>query len=328
MNTQNKFRDKIKKYAEAHSLIYGCGSAEPFYEYAETLTREVPFVSFTAEERLDPSVTLVGARSLIALGLSYNRVYGGADGLCARLSEGAVGEDYHLTMGRLLSQLGELLFADTAEKYLCFCDTGPLADAAVAVRCGLGSFGLNHAVINDRFGAMFFVGYIITTADIVPTDKPENRCTGCEACVRACPSGALRFDGSFDYRRCVAYLTQKKGIIEDELKPFMGTFIYGCDACRRCCPLTPKGEPADGCAYPDIEELLALSNKGFNALYGNTAIGWRGKRTIARNAIIALGNLKSKDGLRLVEPFLSSTSEDLRDAAIWAQKQILNNNQR
>jgi epoxyqueuosine reductase len=318
--------NKIKKFATENGLIYGCGSAEPFYEYADRLARKVPFVSFTAEERIDPSITLSGAKSLIALGLSYNKIYSKKDNsiLRATLSEGAVGEDYHLIMERLLSQLGEILFADTAEKYLCFCDTGPLADAAVAVRCGLGCFGLNHAVINDRFGAMFFVGYIITTAEIAATNKPENNCTGCGACVRACPSGALKADGSFDYSCCVAYLTQQKGVISDELKAFMGTFIYGCDACRRNCPLTPKGENSDGCAYPDIEELLSLTNKGFNALYGNTAIGWRGKRTIARNALIALGNLKQSDGLPLIEPFLSSESEELRDAALWAKKQILN----
>jgi epoxyqueuosine reductase len=105
----------------------------------------------------------------------------------------------------------------------------------------------------------------------------------------------------------------------------MGTLIYGCDACRRHCPLTPKGESTDGCAYPDIAELLSLTNKQFNALYGNTAIGWRGKRTIARNALIALGNLKQSDGLPLIEPFLTNTNEDIRDAALWAKKQITNN---
>jgi epoxyqueuosine reductase len=242
--------------------------------------------------------------------------------LCARLSEGAVGEDYHITVMRLLTELGELLFSDGDDKYMCFCDTGPLSDALVAIRCGIGYAGLNHAVINERFGAMFFIGYIITTAELEKTEHTAKLCTDCGKCVKCCPSGALRSDGSFKYERCVAYLTQKKGIISDELKSVMGTYIYGCDICRRVCPLTPPPKSAEGCAYPEISGLLSMTNKEFKAIYGNTAIGWRGKRTIVRNALIALGNLRDKRGLELIKPFSEDSNEELRDAAQWATGRI------
>lgn len=317
-------RDKIESFTREKGVIYGCGSAEPFYEYADTLSRTVPFVNYRAEERMYPDLTLTGAKGLIALGLSYNNSYERPqdDKLYAALSEGAVGEDYHTVMIRLLNELAELLFKGTEYKYRCFCDTGPLSDALVALRCSLGCAGLNHAVINERFGSMFFIGYIITTAEIEPINKPQNRCNNCGICVKACPSGALGYDGSFNYEVCVAYLTQKKGIIPDEFKQAMGTYIYGCDICRKVCPLTPEPVYAPGCAYPEIAELLNLSNREFQNRYGNTAIGWRGKRTIMRNALIALGNLGDERGIALAERFLTDNAEELRDAAAWAVKQM------
>ena len=75
-------------------------------------------------------------------------------------------------------------------------------------------------------------------------------------------------------------------------------------------------------AYPEIEELLNLSNSEFQNRYGNTAIGWRGKRTIVRNAIIALGNIGDRRGIALAERFLTDNAEELRDAAAWAVKQM------
>ena len=59
-------RDKIESFAREKGIIYGCGSAEPFYEYVDTLSRTVPFVNYRAEERMYPDLTLTGAKGLIA----------------------------------------------------------------------------------------------------------------------------------------------------------------------------------------------------------------------------------------------------------------------
>ncbi len=319
-------KEIIKAFADKHNLIYGCGSAAPFEQYRDILSVPVPFVGYSAEERIDPAKTLDGAKSLIALGLSYNNSYPEPkEGkLCARLSEGAVGRDYHLIMDGYLKELCALLSENSTEKYLPFCDTGPLSDGLVALRCNLGYNGFNHSVINDRLGTMFFIGYIITTAEIAPTPPVENKCTKCGLCAKSCPSGALGADGSFNAERCTAYLTQKKGIIPDELKPFMGSYIYGCDVCRRVCPLNPPQTAAQGCAYPIIADILNMTNRQFNEVYSESAIGWRGRRTIVRNAIIALGNIGDKRGLELIKPFLTDTNEDLKDAAKWAENRIRN----
>lgn len=73
----------------------------------------------------------------------------------------------------------------------------------------------------------------------MPTDDPvegTSHCLGCGRCVRACPTGALRGDGSVDARRCISYLTIEShdGIPADIPT---GNTLYGCDVCRRACPL-------------------------------------------------------------------------------------------
>ncbi len=310
-------KNKLKEFALEKGLEYGIGSAEPFYEYKDILTKPVPFVSYTYEERLDPSLALEGAKSLIAIGLSYNFEFNKPTDkeLYVRLSQGAIGRDYHLVMGELLKELCHLLFDNTTERYIYFCDTGPLSDSLVALRCGLGCRGLNNAVINDKLGAMFFIGYIITTAEIEPSPKHTNKCTGCKKCLYACPTGAISQKG-FDYKRCVAYLTQYKGEIAHELKGAMGSFIYGCDICRTVCPLNPEPAEKEGCAYPEAKKLLSLSNREFKELYGDTAMGWRGKNTIIRNTLIALGNSEDKRAIELIMPFLEN--EVLKETALWA----------
>ena len=73
----------------------------------------------------------------------------------------------------------------------------------------------------------------------MPTDDPvegTSHCLGCGRCVRACPTGALRGDGSVDARRCISYLTIES---HDDIPADIptGNTLYGCDVCRRACPL-------------------------------------------------------------------------------------------
>lgn len=318
--------NNLLEFAKKENIIAGVGSAVPFYELKAILENtEVPFVSYSIKERTEPAITMSGAKSIVAIGLSYNVVYTKIkdNKLRGNMSAGAVGIDYHIIVKEKLQKLKNEIIPNSEVKI--FVDTGPLSDRAVALRCGLGTRGKNGSIINSKIGGMFFIGYMLTDVDYENWQRKEGKyiyCGDCDRCIKACPNNAIN-NGVCDYKKCIAYLSQKKGELTYEEYKSMGKQIYGCDICQRVCPYNSSSIAVENeRAYPDIEELLTMSNKEFKSVYGNTAAGWRGKKTLQRNALIALGNMKSKNALTLVEKFLYNESIELKMAAEYAFNKI------
>ncbi len=64
----------------------------------------------------------------------------------------------------------------------------------LAVRSGVGAFGLSGNVITPDQGAAVILGTVLTTADFEPTEPlpPEdNYCDGCRLCMASCASGTM-----------------------------------------------------------------------------------------------------------------------------------------
>jgi len=62
----------------------------------------------------------------------------------------------------------------------------------LAVRSGVGYFGLSGNVITPNKGAAVILGCVITTAELVPTDPlpaGQNYCDSCGLCMASCASG-------------------------------------------------------------------------------------------------------------------------------------------
>lgn len=321
--------NKLQEFSQKENIISGVGSADSFKELKIYLkNKEVPFVKYSIEERTEPALTMPNVKSIVAIGMSYNVVYTkkGDNYLRGNISAGAVGTDYHILIKKKLEKLKLEILPDCECKI--YSDTGPLSDRDVAIRCGLGVRGKNGSVINSKIGGMFFIGYMLTDVDYQLWQVEECEkidCGDCDRCIKACPNSAIN-NGQCDYGKCISYLTQKKGVLTYEEYKNMGIQIYGCDVCQRACPYNKGYIVAENeFAYPDIYGLLNMSNREFKEVYGNTAAGWRGKKTLQRNAIIALGNMKSKDGLPIIEKFLNSENEELRAAAVYAISSIKEN---
>jgi len=47
-----------------------------------------------------------------------------------------------------------------------------------------------------------------------------------------------------------------------------------------------------------------MSNKQFKETFQKTSAGWRGKKVLQRNLIIALANLKSKEGYNKIKSLI------------------------
>lgn len=320
---QNNKEKIIEDYARENNLIYAIGGSEPFSELKPILEKqETPFVTATVEERISPKLIFPEAKAIICLGLSYNKKYCGKidDKLRGNISSGAVGEDYHITLKNHLNRLCELLEIEEQ----CFVDTGALVDRAVAIRCGLGVRGKHFSVINHQIGSMFFIGYILTNLELKKTPIKEDfePCKDCDKCIKACPYGAIKED-SFDYKKCISYLTQAKDITKEDYK-IIGKQLYGCDICQRVCPCNAEGvekiydEKMLEEFMPSLDEILSLSNKEFNARFSKTAAGWRGKKVIQRNAIIALLNSKDKRAIELLEKYKNDNREDMAELIRYA----------
>lgn len=64
----------------------------------------------------------------------------------------------------------------------------------LAVRSGVGCFGLSGNVLTKNEGAAIILGGVVTTAELEPTEpmpKEDNYCDGCRLCVASCASGFM-----------------------------------------------------------------------------------------------------------------------------------------
>ena len=301
-----RLRQIITEYADQHDLVAGVCSADPILS-KETLTA-IPFSAATERERRDPAMLLPGAKSIIVIGQGYAKTMerGDADVGGARrgvFSAMAVGEDYHISVARHLAALRDLLLTEAAFESVAHVDNGPLCERAFAMRAGLGFQGRNQYVISPWFGAFFNLGLLVTTlaipgdvANAEKTDTLAQECADCGRCEAACPGGALK-DGRFDYTRCAAYISQKKGALSPWEEEILGQALYGCDICAQVCPHN-HGKPAEVVALeammPRVADIESLTNKSFQAQYGQTAIGWRGAAVLKRNAANAVRWYKTK----------------------------------
>jgi epoxyqueuosine reductase len=64
----------------------------------------------------------------------------------------------------------------------------------LAVRSGIGHFGLSGNVITKNEGAGIILGATVTSAELTPTDplpEEDNYCDSCRLCMASCPSGLM-----------------------------------------------------------------------------------------------------------------------------------------
>ena len=171
-----------------------------------------------------------------------------------------------------------------------------LPERQCARLAGLGILGRHGLVIVPPYGSWVFLGTILTDLPLPSASTPAPDCPGCNACIRACPSGALTETGC-DVARCLSDLTQKKGTLTAEQKAQLQAhpLIWGCDFCQLACPynrdaqvsplpeLTGQTEETPYLASLSSEDLEGLTNRTFRAVFGNRSFAWRGPAVLRRN---------------------------------------------
>ena len=235
------------------------------------------------EKRINPFLLMPDAQSIAVCLFSYY------NGTKSKISQYALGLDYHTVLKSKMQTAAEIL-TDNGYKAQIYSDTSPLNDRYLAYLAGLGFIGKNGMLINEAYGSMTFIGYIITDC-FLDEDKPvdNNLCIGCGKCIKSCPGQAIGENFGFDENKCVSFLTQKKGNLSDSEKSIIKSsgYAWGCDICQTVCPynsdlpITAVKEFIAQNIPSDFPE--SISNKEFMRRYGNRAFAWRGKAVLKRN---------------------------------------------
>jgi len=244
------------------------------------------------EERLDPRRVLPGARSVLCVALNY---YQGepADASWRPVARYAWGRDYHDVIAPRLERLAAHLAEAGGARSRGYVDTGPVLERDLAARAGLGWVGKNTMLLHPRLGSWFFLGVLLTTAELARDAPLADRCGSCRACLDACPTGAFVAPYVLDARRCISYLTiEHRGDIDPDLQPGMAGWQFGCDICQDVCPwnrkapTTAEADFVPEAAYPGAEAVSAMDDADFRRHFAGTPILRAKAAGMRRNALI------------------------------------------
>jgi epoxyqueuosine reductase len=244
------------------------------------------------EERLDPRRVLPGARSVLCVALNY---YQGepADASWRPVARYAWGRDYHDVIAPRLERLAAHLAEAGGARSRGYVDTGPVLERDLAARAGLGWVGKNTMLLHPRLGSWFFLGVLLTTAELARDAPLADRCGSCRACLDACPTGAFVAPYVLDARRCISYLTiEHRGDIDPDLQPAMAGWQFGCDICQDVCPCnrkaptTAEADFVPEAAYPGAEAVSAMGDADFRRHFAGTPILRAKAAGMRRNALI------------------------------------------
>lgn len=282
----------------------------------------------------DPQTILKGAKTIIVLMEVYVRY------TYPREMENHFGrcylDDDRITKDGLAKRIrafrGELIAQGIKTK----CPFN-LPHRMAAARAGMGTFGKNCLFYSNKAARQS--SWVLPIAIVIDREfEPDIPTveTGCpnwcrNACIAACPTRALKGDGTIDPKKCISYLTYfGEGLTPMALREPMGIMIYGCDRCQTVCPRNAPWLAKDLPLNPRVAakakdfslvRLLHMDKPYFESriwphmFYMRPDEIWRWKMNTAR----AMGNTRDRAFVpELIRAF--KENEDLRVKAMiaWA----------
>lgn len=278
---RTQYATLIKKEAKALGFL-SCGISKAGFleEEAPKLEKwlkqgrqgEMHYMENHFDKRLDPTLLVPGAKSVVSLLFNYHTEAKQKDSLAPKIASYALGEDYHFVikdklktlLGRLNKQIGDI-------DGRVFVDSAPVMDKAWAARAGLGWVGKNTNLISKQVGSFFFIAELIIDLELAYDLPVADHCGSCTACIDACPTEALTAPYQIDGSKCISYATiELKDAIPSYFKDKMEGWMFGCDICQNVCPWnrfsTPHSEPR----FAPKKELLDLTQSDWQELTEET----------------------------------------------------------
>ncbi|MHB9096719.1 MAG: epoxyqueuosine reductase [Syntrophales bacterium] len=334
----------IEKAAEYGFEDAGVTTAEPFASQRALLEERREEYGWAIRSGLDliagtdPQTVLPGAKSIIVLVDAYFREAFPPSlerhfGRCYLDDDRMTGN----RLGKRVKAFRSFLRAGGVDSKVPF----HLPHRLAAARAGLGTFGRNCLFYSRKVaaGGSWVTPIAVVVDQAFTPDEPTLE-VGCpdwcrNACIAACPTGALQGPRRIDPRRCISYLTYfGEALTPRELREPMGLCVYGCDRCQNVCPrnapwlareLAMNQKTAEMVEAFSLEPLLHMDKAYFTAhiwphmFYMSDAHLWRWKANVAR----AMGNTRDEAYVpELVRAFRENDDDRTRAMIAWALGRI------
>ena len=234
------------------------------------------------DKRVDPTILVPGAKSVVSLLLNYFPEDDSPSKGDYKISRYAYGRDYHnvikdklkLFMNRIHEEIGQV-------EGRVFVDSAPVLDKAWARESGIGWMGKSTNVISRELGSYFFIAELIIDLKLEPDSPIKDYCGTCTACIDACPTEAITEPYKVDGSKCISYFTiELKEAIPEEVKGKFDNWMFGCDVCQEVCPWNRFSSSHNESMFAPNPKLLdmtkgdweELTHEVFNELFRKSAV--------------------------------------------------------
>lgn len=289
-DNRKKYSDYIK--AEAKRLGFlSCGISKAGFleEEAPRLEKwlndnrngKMQYMENHFDKRLDPTLLVDGAKSVISLLLNYYPEQTQTEG-SYKISKYAYGQDYHFVIKSKLKELLESIQENIGEVGgRAFVDSAPVLDKAWAAKSGLGWIGKNSNLLSKQVGSFFFIAELIVDIDLEYDGVTTDHCGSCTACIDACPTQAIIEPYVVDGSKCISYFTiELKENIPADMRGTFDDWAFGCDVCQDVCPWNRFSKPHREPLFNPHPDLLSMTKKDwdeiteetFRAVFKNSAV--------------------------------------------------------
>ena len=223
------------------------------------------------DKRLDPTLLVDGAKSVISLLFNYYpSEQQNPDSY--KISKYAYGEDYHFVIKNKLKELLQFMQQEIGEvNGRVFVDSAPILDKAWAAKSGLGWVGKNSNLITQKVGSFYFIAELIVDLELEYDTPTTDHCGTCTACIDACPTEAIVAPYVVDGSKCISYFTiELKENLPEEMKGKFNDWMFGCDVCQDVCPWNKFATPHQEPLFQPKPELLNFTKRDWEELTQET----------------------------------------------------------
>jgi epoxyqueuosine reductase len=294
----------IKKIAQELGFDY-CGISKATFleEEATNLEEwlkknfhgEMKYMENHFDKRLNPTLLVEGAKSVISLLLNYfpHQDLAQNNDDSYKIAKYAYGEDYHFVIKEKLKIFLQRIQENIGEvNGRAFVDSAPVMDKVWAKKAGLGWQGKHTNLINRKIGSFFFIAELIIDLELFPDAPIGDFCGTCTRCIDACPTDAIVAPYQLDASKCISYFTiELKKEIPQDIQGSFENWIFGCDICQDVCPWNRFSTPHQTPSFfpsPDLKNLTKndwqeITQEIFNTLFKNSPLKRTKLEGIKRN---------------------------------------------